>query len=247
MFEEWSGQIMELMSGMDSLIAELAAAEMQRYESDNEQKKEKLKERLDSGYIGQKEYDRKIKELDKEMEKQKAEAARKQAAREKTMAAFQIAINTAMGIMKTIGSVGMPLAIPFVALTAAAGALQLAAVLAKPVPKAAKGRLITGPSHAAGGVLVEAEGGEMIINRRSSAMYAPILSAINEAGGGSRLARPVRDGGYASRHSSAAGVTAAEMQRAFSEAVSRIRVVATVEDIRRGDANYVRIENRGRY
>jgi hypothetical protein len=198
--------------------------------------------------MGQKEYDKKVAELDKETEKQKAEIARKQAIREKLMGAFQIAINTAMGIMKTIGTVGMPLAIPLIAVTAAAGALQLAAVLAKPIPKASKGKLIAGPSHAGGGILVEAEGGEMIINKRSAAMFAPLLSAINEAGGGVPFTRPLSDGGYSIRNSSSSGgISLKDMQDALSEAVSGIQIYATVEDIRREDANYMTIENRAVY
>jgi uncharacterized small protein (DUF1192 family) len=221
---------------------------MQQFESDNERKKEKLKERLDKGYMSQKEYDGKIKELDRETEKRKAEMARKQAMREKAMAVFQIAVNTAMGIMKIIGTIGMPLAIPLVAVTAALGAIQLAAVLAKPIPKASRGKLIAGPGHAAGGTLIEAEGGEAIINRRSVAMFGPLLSAINEAGGGAPFAGPFGDGGYFARNSSSAGgVTQGDMRAAFSEAVSQIRVIATVEDIRREDANYVRIQSRADY
>lgn len=63
----------------------------------------------------------------------------------------------------------------------------------------AYGGLFDGPSHAQGGMAIisggrkvaEMEGGEAIINRRSTAMYAPILSAINQAGGGVKFA----DGG----------------------------------------------------
>ena len=63
--------------------------------------------------------------------------------------------------------------------------------------KAADGMLV-GNSHAQGGIkigtprgMIEAEGGEVIINKRSTAMFKPILSAINEAGGGVKFA----DGG----------------------------------------------------
>jgi hypothetical protein len=63
--------------------------------------------------------------------------------------------------------------------------------------KAANGMLV-GNSHAQGGIkigtprgMIEAEGGEVIINKRSTAMFKPILSAINEAGGGVKFA----DGG----------------------------------------------------
>ena len=62
------------------------------------------------------------------------------------------------------------------------------------IPKAANGMLV-GPSHAQGGIkistpsgMIEAEGGEAIINKRSTKMFAPVLSAINQAGGGVKFA-----------------------------------------------------------
>ena len=65
------------------------------------------------------------------------------------------------------------------------------------IPKAANGMLV-GARHAQGGIkiatpsgMIEAEGGEVIINRKSVQMYKPLLSAINEAGGGVKFA----DGG----------------------------------------------------
>ncbi|BAP30137.1 chromosome segregation ATPase-like protein [Chryseobacterium sp. StRB126] len=61
-------------------------------------------------------------------------------------------------------------------------------------PKAADGMLI-GPSHSQGGIsiktpggMIEAEGGEVIINKKSSAMYRGVLSHINQLGGGVKFA-----------------------------------------------------------
>lgn len=55
----------------------------------------------------------------------------------------------------------------------------------------AAGGLVIGPSHAFGGVggtgrfnNVEVEGGEAIINKKSTQMFLPILSKLNEIGGG---------------------------------------------------------------
>lgn len=247
-FEDWSTSTMDLLSGLNSFISELESAQMQEFEYNNNKKKDDLKERLDKGFITQKEYEQKVKELDKEAEKQKAEIARKSAIREKAMNAFQIGIDTAMGVMKAVAASPLTFGLPWSAFVAATGALELAAVLAKPIPKAAKGKLIVGPSHAAGGTLIEAEGGEAIINRRSVSMFAPLLSAINEAGGGVPFARPLSDGGYSIRNSSAAkNITLEDMQTAISDAVSQVQVVATIEDIRREDSNYMQIQNRASY
>jgi len=64
--------------------------------------------------------------------------------------------------------------------------------------KFAKGGMVRGKSHAQGGEkfavggrVVELEGGEAVINKRSTAMYKDQLSSMNAAGGGNRFA----DGG----------------------------------------------------
>ena len=66
------------------------------------------------------------------------------------------------------------------------------------IPEYGSGGMVYGPSHSQGGVkfnaggrVVELEGGEAVINKRSTAMFKPALSAMNVAGGGKRFA----DGG----------------------------------------------------
>lgn len=64
-----------------------------------------------------------------------------------------------------------------------------------PPKQFAQGTVLDGPSHAHGGVQLygrgawwgEAEGGEAVINKRSTALFLPVLSAINQAGGGRAL------------------------------------------------------------
>ena len=60
----------------------------------------------------------------------------------------------------------------------------------------AKGGILDGASHAMGGIQTqfgELEGGEAVINKRSTAMFKDELSAINEAGGGRSFgSRPSR-------------------------------------------------------
>jgi len=48
----------------------------------------------------------------------------------------------------------------------------------------ADGGMIEGPRHAQGGTLIEAEGGEAIMSRGSVAAFGPLLSMLNQAGGG---------------------------------------------------------------
>jgi len=71
------------------------------------------------------------------------------------------------------------------ATAAATGAALLAKLKAVAVPKAADGMLV-GNSHEQGGILIEAEGGEAIINKRSMAIpwVKQQASYLNELGGG---------------------------------------------------------------
>ena len=211
-------------------------------------KKEILKSRLDAGRISQENYDKQIAQLDAELDKKKAEIARKQAQREKLLRGFDIVLNTAAAIMKNTAQLGLIPAIPVNIATGVLGAVQLATVIAEPLPKAARGRLIKGKSHLQGGTIIEAEGGEAIINKRSTSMFAPLLSAINEAGGGVPFTRPYSDGGYFARNSEQSkNISIEEMRSAFSDAISEIKVYTTIEDIRREDKNYTQIQDRATY
>lgn len=78
--------------------------------------------------------------------------------------------------------------------------IQAKKLMSNEVPKAPArmggGGLLDGPSHAEGGIKgtgrfanVEVEGGEAVMSKRATAMFAPILSAFNVAGGGKPLTR----------------------------------------------------------
>ena len=60
--------------------------------------------------------------------------------------------------------------------------------------KFSRGGVLHGPSHAGGGINLgnnqEGEGGEAIINKRSTAKHIGLLSAINQDGGGVPLTSP---------------------------------------------------------
>ena len=79
---------------------------------------------------------------------------------------------------------------PFqLAVVSALGVAQLATIQGnKPQkPQYGSGGMITGPSHNGGGVDINAEGGEVIINKKSSQAFLPLLDSINQAYGGSPL------------------------------------------------------------
>jgi hypothetical protein len=76
---------------------------------------------------------------EKELAAKKLEIKRKQAQADKLEGIFNVGIATAQSIMNS-AKMGFPAAIPFIAMAAALGAVQLAAVASKPLPKYWKGR-----------------------------------------------------------------------------------------------------------
>ena len=102
----------------------------------------------------------------------------KQAKQDKALAIFDIGVNTAIAISKA-NTLLPPANIPAIIAAAALGALQLAAVIAKPIPKFERGGLIGGKLHSQGGTLIEAEQGEYMVNRRQSAKHRRELDAMN--------------------------------------------------------------------
>jgi len=100
------------------------------------------------------------------------------------------------------------------------------------------GGLFQGASHANGGVkfrvggtIHEAEGGEAIINKRNTAMFKPILSAINSYGGnGKKFA----DGGITTSLSNkfaTGGITSNNIQELISGSMGTQKVVIVESDI----------------
>lgn len=101
----------------------------------------------------------------------------------------------------------------------------------------ADGGLLKGPSHKEGGIWVNAEGGEGIINKRSMAIpwVKDLASELNQIGGGVKFA----DGGIV------ASQTAQEAQLAqISSSLSEQRIVLPIEDLRTVNTRVTTIEDR---
>lgn len=159
---------------------------------------EALKLALDKKKITQEQYNAEKEANDKELAEKEIAIRKKLAAVTKTITIAEIAINLAKELSQINSNVGVNADLTQtlrIVLTAAAvgrAALQTATVLAQ---KFAKGGIINGASHDNGGVRgyisgqeIELEGGEAVINKRSTAMFAPLLSQINAAGGGKKFA-----------------------------------------------------------
>ncbi len=104
----------------------------------------------------------------------------------KTLAVGQAMVDTyasATGAYKAM--VGIPIVGPSLAVAAAAAAVaaglaNVATIRAQEPPKLAKGGLLDGPSHSRGGTIIEAEGGEYVVNKKSTAKYLPLIEQLND-------------------------------------------------------------------
>lgn len=124
-----------------------------------------------------------------------------QTAAGKAAAIASALISTYQGATSAYSSLaGIPIVGPALGFAAAAaaviGGLKNVAQIRSTPTKYAKGDILKGRSHSRGGIPFsingsggfEAEGGEALINKRSTSMFAPLLSAINVAGGGKKFA-----------------------------------------------------------
>ncbi|WP_349977514.1 hypothetical protein, partial [Phocaeicola dorei] len=111
-----------------------------------------------------------------ELEKKKAALRTKQAKFEKATSIAEAAIQIAGGILQTIKQLGFPAAIPMIAALGAMGAIQLATIIATPIPKYAKGT----DSHK-GGLAVVGDGGvsETIITDKGAYITPSVPTLVD--------------------------------------------------------------------
>ena len=251
-FESYSSNVADAMSSLNDLFNSLGDREVQKAESDNEKKKKALDNQLKAGVISQEKYDKQTAALDEELDKKKAEIERKAAIRQKAMSAMQIAINTAAAIMKIWAEVPkVDFGATTIALTALAstmGAIQLAAVLAEPLPQARAGGLVQGASHEQGGVLINTEGDERIVSAAPSRAFPELLNLISYIGkhssipdtgfGVSSYPVPAMAGGEID-YDRLSGIIADRM----SSSLRDLKIYTAITDVREADRNYTTIEN----
>jgi len=119
-------------------------------------------------------------QIEKKFQKKIAEEKKKAWLADQIASASGVIVSTAESIVKTQANLGLPAAFPFMAIAATLGAIQLATIIAQKPPNFGKGGPIDGPFHSQGGVAINAEGGEFMLQRSAVAMYGlPFLEALN--------------------------------------------------------------------
>lgn len=161
--------------------------ELKAVETEAEREKAILKAKLDSGVLSEKQYEKKIAEIDKKAEARREEAQKEAFEREKRWNIASAFMNMALGVTKALTQLPSPAKWIEAALVTTTGLAQIATISAQ---KFARGGELHGASHAQGGIKgniqghnIELEGGEVVINKRSSAKYRKELSLINSDNG----------------------------------------------------------------
>lgn len=232
-----------------NIFNELQNRKLNEIENNKQTELESLEDKFGKGLISEEQYNAEKVNLERKYTNEAAKVRERQAKFSKAQAVINAGINTASAIAQINANpavnadITQTLRGTLTALVSSIGAAQIATILAKPIAKFQKGGMLNGPSHAQGGIPFsvggkvgfEAEGGEAIINKKSTQMFAPLLSAINQAGGGVAFAnggRVFASGGIPVSTRQGSAVTGSTFNDGMSnlgdmmqDVVSRIEVV----------------------
>lgn len=189
----------QMVEGLEQLkqgfatVAKIADASFQNQLKNLEELRLTEIQNVNSSVLSQVEKDAKINALNKKFAKQEYEIQKKQFETNKALSIIEAVIAAALGVVKAVPN------IPLMLLAGAAGVAEIAVISAQQPP--------TPPSFATGGFLKNGQGtetsdsipaylskNETVINAKSSKRFLPLLSKINEWGGGVAFAN--RGGSY---------------------------------------------------
>jgi hypothetical protein len=104
-----------------------------------------------------------------------------QARAEKNKALFDIAINTALAVVKSLATSPQTFGLPFSAFAITQGAIQAALVASRPIPKFKEGvEMLKGPgTETSDSILARLSAGERVVSAKTNKAYFPALSAIH--------------------------------------------------------------------
>jgi len=139
-------------------------------------------------------FDAKRKNAERERQLEEDRLNKKRFNAQKINDASTVAINTAVAVTKTVAELGgvgaiTPVGAAIIASIIAGGLIQETAILKqKYIPTYAQGGLVTGPgTGTSDSIDAKLSNGEVVINAKSANAFAPLLDAINRAGGGKAI------------------------------------------------------------
>lgn len=164
---------------LDQIHTDQKISEIQATYDKQIEKNQKL---LDNNIITQEQFNSRKEAIDAKYEKKINAEKHKSFEKQKAASLIEATIKGVVAMLELVSQAGIAGIIIGGALIAG----EIALISAQKNPYA-KGGILNGPSHAQGGIATpfgELEGGEAVINKKSTSMFLPQLSAINQAGGG---------------------------------------------------------------
>lgn len=137
-----------------------------------------LNDKYNQGLISYEDYTRAVADQQAFADEQRKQLMAKQLQREKVAATFTAVTESAQAILRALNT-KPPFNFILAGLVAAQTAIQVSAINSAQVPQFEKGGYIKGKRHKEGGVLIEAEGGEYMVNRQGTARHLEVIEAIN--------------------------------------------------------------------
>lgn len=201
----------------------------------------------------------KIAKKEEALKKKQDALEKKRKQQQKQQSLVNSIINTALGVTQALAAFPPPASWALAAAVGALGAVQTAMIASQ---KYAKGGIIDGPSHSEGGVKVlggraEVEGGEMIVNKKTTTMNTDMLYFINGIkrkiteedmkkffDGHNKIRIPVSHSLKYAQGGTMAELTDWNLKNQIQQQQQQpeIRVVAEVVDIANALDNYTRIQ-----
>ena len=184
------------LSVLSTMMTDSISNNLSAKQDEFNKEKESIDKQVEFGLISKKQAEKRKEKIDKESFEARQESEKKLARigfiQELVNIRIQAAANPLNAI--TFGAAGVSQYAIMAALATVAHLSNMKSINAQ---KFAKGGMVYGNSHAAGGEkfavggqVSELEGGEAVINRRSTAMFGGALSAMNVAGGGNSFSSP---------------------------------------------------------
>ena len=232
------------ISEINDKMKDSSGAQLEAYKTQMAEEMLLLQQREQEERRLQKEKEKREKELEKQKKKQRKLELQQQL--------VQAIVSGALAVVNGLATQPfMPVGIAMGALAAVATAIQIATIT-KQMSKLAEGGLLSGKSHAQGGIPVgntgiEVEGGEYIVNKRSTAKYLPLLQQINEEGARKKTVAnqlgKMANGGQLNYERIATNSESLDTAKIVSTAIGSLDMhpVVSVVDINRGQRNMTEV------
>lgn len=129
-------------SEVSRLMTAMEQRDLKAFTRSQEKRKKAIENRVKAGQLSEEQAAAATQKIDEETDARTEELQNKQAKREKALSAFNIIVNTAAAVAKTLAIMGPILGPVLAGVIAAMGAVQLATVLATPLPGAEVGGML---------------------------------------------------------------------------------------------------------